>query len=62
MKAVPLIAALFALAVVLERADEDTDLRFWMLVAVGIVGVVAAMNALRSRGGIGATGGLEEPI
>ncbi len=56
VKAVPLIAAIFVLAVVLERADADTDLQFWVIVAAGVAGVVATMGALRSRGGIGATG------
>ncbi len=56
MKAIPLIATIFVLAVVLERADSDTDLQFWVFVAIGITGVVAIMGALRSRGGIGATG------
>lgn len=57
VKAVPLIVAVFVLAVVLERADADTDLQFWIIVAAGIAGVVASMGALRARGGIGATGG-----
>ena len=56
VKAVPIIAIIFAVAVILERGNAETDGRFWAIVAAGIVGVVAAMSALRSRGGIGATG------
>lgn len=56
VKAVPIIAVIFSIAVVLERGNAATDGQFWAIVAVGIVGVVAAMSALRSRGGIGATG------
>ncbi|MFW2380697.1 MAG: hypothetical protein ACN4GZ_02980 [Acidimicrobiales bacterium] len=50
-----LIAAVFVTAVILE-SGQDKDTLFWLIVAGGIVAVVALATSVRSRGGIGATG------
>ena len=51
-----LVAAVFVIALVLERGDADKDAVFWSMVAAGVVGVVVLASARRSKGGIGATG------
>ena len=42
-----LVAAVFVIAVLLERGDDDKDAVFWSMIAVGIVGVVALASARR---------------
>ncbi|NNE95011.1 MAG: hypothetical protein HKN24_03195 [Acidimicrobiales bacterium] len=56
MKLNAMIGIVFVAAVLLERGDESKDVAFWATVGIGIVASVALASALRSRGGIGATG------